>query len=270
MHSQSTFACVKIAVIFATCVTPFVSARGESLSNYPVAVAVRNGDCKAAARLLNPVAVQNDKDTAFLGGRMLSEGICLEANPVGAAHFYAHAAELGDQRSKLEFATAIGRGEGADQSYEHAGEICRGAGIDPQSKLSPYDLGYACTVLGVAGKVLRTTLPQGAFVAGTGDASVRFNASTGEWKVLETPRVARGPAPLGSHMGKPLIDAEDEVSAAWKAALAKVPPPDHARLENVDVVLTLDLDMYLERGLDIAKSENAHFQPVFGATFVPR
>jgi len=168
MLSHSISNAAKIAGTLALCAALSLPAQAESLANHPVAVAVRNGDCKAAARLLNPVANENDKSTAFLGGRMLSEGICLEANPVGAAHFYAHAAELGDERSKLEYATALGLGEGADQSYEHAGEVCRSAGIDTQNKLSAYDLGYACTVLGVAGKILRTTLPPGAFMAGTG------------------------------------------------------------------------------------------------------
>jgi len=270
MHSISISAVLKIAGMFALFAAFSLPVQAESLSNHPVAVAIRNGDCKAAARLLNPVANENDKNTAFLGGRMLSEGICLESNPIGAAHFYAHAAELGDERSKLEYATALGLGEGADQSYEHAGEVCRSAGIDTQNKLSAYDLGYACTVLGVAGKILRTTLPPGAFVPGTGDATVRFNVSSGQMKVLGTPRVARGPAPLGSHLGKLVIDADDVIGSAWDTALTKAPKPDHARLDNVDMVLNIDVDMILERGLDLAKSESVHFTPVFGGTIVPR
>ena len=106
--------------VLGLCAVTALPAFADPLSNHPLALAIRNGNCVAAVKFLNPDATLNDKDTAFMGGRMLSEGICVEQNPIGAAHFFAHAADLGDRESKLELSTSVGQGEGSEQSYERA------------------------------------------------------------------------------------------------------------------------------------------------------
>jgi hypothetical protein len=248
-----------IAALGATLLQP---AGAESVAAHPAALAIRHHDCEAAVALLNPNATLNDQQTAFIGGRMLSEGICVELNPVGTAHFYAHAADLGDKASILEFASTVGRGEGSPQSYEHAGEVCQGAGLDAPKNLSRYTLGYTCTVVGTAGKMLRTALPVGAFVPGSGAATVVFDAATGDMEIVDTPGVGRGERATGSHIAPPLINARREIEKAWKNALSKVPPPDRSRLEDVKLTLNLDVDMTLERGLDVVNNDDAHrFKP---------
>ena len=107
---------------------------------------------------------------------MLDEGICVKTNPVAAAHFYERAAGLGDKAAALDYArpksvwalAALG-------IYERAGDLCHDAGLNPEGKLSRYSLGYVCTVRAVAGKLLRTSLPRGAFLGDPPNRAGRFH-----------------------------------------------------------------------------------------------
>ena len=218
------------------------------LASQPLAVAVRRGDCAAAVKLVNPVVASNDDQTAFMAGRMLDEGICVRKDPVTAALFFAGAANLGDQAASLDYATKLGLGVGAEQSYAHAGDICRKAGLDPQTRLSDYSLGYACTLRGVTGELLRETLPAGAFASNSSAARLEFNPANAELHIRAIPTVVLRAAVTGSNLGRPAVDAQQEIEKAWRHALAAVPKPDSAQLDSQAVELTLDLDMTLEGG----------------------
>lgn len=220
----------------------------------PLVVAVRHGDCVAAVKLVNSGASSNDDQTVFVAGRMLDEGLCVKKDPVAATQYFAHAADLGNRSARLDYAAKVGLGEGTGQSYEVAGDTCRTAGLDPQAKLSHYSLGYACTVLGVAGRLLRETLPQGAFLPGTGTALVEFNpVSAQEISIRATPKVGRSDRSTASYVTHPLVDAQKEIKKAWRDALAAVPKPDAARLDSEIVELAIDVDMTLEASREAAQ-----------------
>ena len=216
------------------------------LPSNSIVVAVRRADCAAAVRLINPDVKSNDVETAFLAGRLLDEGVCVHEDPVAAAHYFAHAAELGHRDAVLDFAAKVGLGEGTDQDYQRAGELCRAAGIDPHSRFSSYSLGYACTLRGVAGKLLRKTLPTGAFKPMAGaTVGVEFTPSSGQMRVLRTPHVGTADAQTGSFVARPLINAPQEIDKAWRSALAAAPKPEAARLDNQPLELSLDVDATL-------------------------
>jgi len=220
-----------------------------SLLSNPVVAAVRHGDCGAAVEHLNLAALSNnDQVSLFVGGRMLDEGICLKEDSVTAAQYFARAADMGDRDAALDHAAKVGLGEGTEQSYERAGDLCRIAGIDREGRLSVYALGYACTVRGVAGKLLRETLPQGAFRPNSGSALVAFNPGSQAMLVRSTPVVGRAEAATGSNMRLPLVDARQVIEKAWTDALSQVPKPDPEKLGNQVIELSLDVDMTLEVG----------------------
>jgi hypothetical protein len=244
-------------------------ASATPLASHPLVVAVRHGDCVAAVKLVNPVVASNDVQTAFLAGRMLDEGICVHKDPVAAALFFANAASLGDQDAALDYATKLGLGVGAEQSYEHAGDTCRSAGIDAQARMSAYSLGYACTVRGVAGELLRETLPVGAFTASSGVARVEFSPASAEMHIRATPTVALRTAVTGSNLSRPAVDAQQEIEKAWRHALAAVPKPDSARLDNQAVELTLDVDMTLEGGREAKMRSDSAAGQVFQGDIHP-
>ncbi|MGB6308307.1 MAG: hypothetical protein WBF89_10965 [Steroidobacteraceae bacterium] len=226
---------------------------------------LRHGDCRAAVKSVNPIVTQNDAQTAFIAGRMLDEGLCVREDAVAAAHYFARAAELGDRDAVLDFAAKVGLGQGTDQDYQRAGDLCRAAGVDSQGRFSSYSLGYACTLSGVAGKLLRKTLPAGAFkpVAGA-TALVEFTPRSGQMRVLQSPHVASDEARTGSWVSHPMIDAQQEIGKAWHGALASVPVPDAARLDDQPVGLPLDLDLTLELQRRTDRSDDLQqFQPLF-------
>jgi hypothetical protein len=228
---------------------PAALAKGGSLPDHPVAVAIKKGDCDAAIDLVKKGMAENDAQAAFLGGRMLEEGICVVENRPAAARFFEIAAGEGDQAASLELAAEVGMGEGSDQNYEKAGELCRSAGIDPQAHLSSYALGYACTVRGVAGRILRQTLPPRAFRPNSGDMVVQFEPASSQMRIQSTPKAARNlDATTGSNLGAHRVDAEAEVKRAWKQAMALVPKPDSPRLGSQPIELALDFEMVLEAG----------------------
>ena len=241
------------AVALGACMVTATFAAG--LSSHPVATAVKRGDCDAAIGLVKTGVASNDPQAAFLGGRMLDEGVCVVQNHEAAARFFELAASLGNKDASLEYAAKVGLGEGAEQSYERAGELCRAAGLDPQAHLSGYSLGYACTLRSVAGRLLRVSLPAGAFRPGTGTAVVEFRPSGSTIRVLSAPRVERESEPsIGSHMGRHQVDAQRAIEVAWRNALAAVPKPDAGHLEAQAVELSLDAEMTLENGAGADKS----------------
>jgi hypothetical protein len=227
------------------------------LAANPIVMEVRRGHCDDASKLINPNIDANDRQTAFITGRLLDEGVCVQPDPQAAAHFFAQAAKLGDRNGALDFAAKVGLGQGVEQDYERAGDLCRAAGVDPQHRLTSYSLGYACTVSGVAGKLLRTTLPTGSFkpVAGA-VALVDFTPATGKLHIRATPHVASGEAATGTLLSHPLINADKEIGRAWRDALAAAPRPDPSRLEGSPVELPLDVDMTYELEQKVAPSQD--------------
>jgi hypothetical protein len=249
-------------------------AWAAALSAHPIVIAVRHGDCIAAVKLLNPVVTSNDDQSAFLAGRMLDEGICLKKDTAAATDFYARAADLGDKSAALDYASKVGLGEGTEQSYERAGELCRATGLDPQAHLSSYALGYACTLDGVAAGLLRQALPIGAFPGALAAVMLDFNVASAEMHIRAVPHVRLGDAPLGTNMRRPIVDAPVEIERAWREALAAVPKPDAARLDNQAVQLSLDVDTTLEDNKRAAPNQSqlsnvlvqGQFHPISGPT----
>jgi TPR repeat protein len=255
------FTRVLAAIALGTDLTAFASA--APLSAHPVAAAVNRGDCDAAIDLVKRGVASNDDQATYLGGRMLDEGVCVVQDHAAAARFFQRAADRGDRDASLEYAVKVGLGEGFEQSYERAGEICRSAGFDPQGRLSRYSLGYACTVRGVAGDLLRKTLPAGAFRPGTGALLVEFSPSSAQMRIRATPEVAReSDAAIGSNLGRHRVNAKRAIESAWRDALGAVPKPDAARLDDQAVELSLDVDATLEApGAVAARSDPDHIAP---------
>jgi hypothetical protein len=255
MEPSSRWCRVKhlIPSVFGACTA--TAAFAAALSSHPVATAIKRGDCDAAIELVKSGVAANDPQAAFLGGRMLDEGVCVVQNPEAAARFFELAASLGNKDASLEYAAKVGLGQGVEQSYERAGELCRAAGMDPQARLSGYSLGYACTLRSVAGRLLRVSLPAKAFRPGTGTAVVEFRPSDSTMHVLSTPQVERETDPaLGSLMGAHRVNAQRAVEVAWRNALAAVPKPDAVHLEARAVELSLDAEATLENGLAADKT----------------
>jgi hypothetical protein len=229
------------------------SAANAGLASDAIVIAVRHGDCSKAVRELNSEVNANQNQTAlFVGGRMLDEGICMQKDPLTAAKFFERSAELGDVNAALDYSAKIGLGEGTQQDYQRAGDACHKAGIDPKAQTSFYSLGYACTVRAVAGRLLRETLPKGAFHTPTAPAIVEFRPSTSEILVRSAPDAERAAAATGSWTRVPVVNARQVIEKAWRDALAAVPKPDAASLGTEVVSLPIDLDMTLELGRNAA------------------
>jgi hypothetical protein len=238
--------------------TTTASAIGQA--SHPIVVAIMRGDCAAAVKLLNPVVASNDGQTSFLAGRMLDEGICVQRNPVAAAHFFERAAGLGDKNAALDYAAKVGLGVGSEQSYERAGDLCREAGLDPEARLSRYSLGYVCTLRAVAGRLLRTTLPRGAFIGAPPTVLLDFTPGSAQLHIRTMPHVKQMDAPTGSNLRVPLVNAQQEIEGAWRSAVAGVPKPDAAQLDNQVFQVSLDVDTTLEGGREGTR-ENTNAQP---------
>lgn len=252
---HSGWAAGMVAIVLGAWIT--TSASAASLSSHPVAGAVKRGDCDAAIDLVKNGIASNDPQAALLGGRMLDEGVCVVQNPEAAAKFFETAAKLGDKEAALEYAAKVGLGQGVEQSYEHAGELCRAAGFDLQARLSGYSLGYACTLRSVAGRLLRVTLPAGAFRPGTATPVIEFKPSDSTIRILSMPPVEReSDAQTGSLLGKHRVDSRRVIEGAWRKALAAVPKPDAGRLQDQSVELSLDAEMALENGAPQERSQS--------------
>jgi hypothetical protein len=229
------------------------SAAGAALASDPIVMAVRHGDCSKAVQELNSEVSANQSQTAlFVGGRMLDEGICVDKDPLAAATFFERSSELGDANATLDYAAKIGLGQGTQQDYQRAGDACHKAGMDPTGQISFYSLGYACTVRAVASRMLRESLPKGAFHIPTAAAIVEFRPSTSEILIRSAPEAERGAAVTGSLMRPPVVNARQVIEKAWRDALAAVPKPDLASLGAGVVSLPIDLDMTLEAGRNAA------------------
>jgi hypothetical protein len=208
--------------------------------------ALRKGDCDTALTLANQLKASADPRATFFVGRMAAEGVCAQADASTATQYFSRAMSLGSADAVFDYGVQVGLGAGVEQSYERAGELCRRSGTDPDGHVTGYSLGYACTVTGVASRLLRESLPPGGFLPNSGSAVVQFDPGSGQMKVLSTPHV-RTSAPLtGSFVGKPAFDAKGVIAKAWTRALAEVPKPDTARLDDRTLDFTLDLAMTIE------------------------
>src|SRR5580658_1173621 len=223
-----------------------IAAPADTLTNSsPIIGAVQRGDCNKALKAL--MADGNGSDTAyalFVAGRFLDEGICLRKDPSKAAAFFERSAALGDVDAQLDYAAKIGLGEGRPQDYVSAGFECHKAGVDPSGLLPFYSLGYSCTVRAVAGRLLRMSLPAGAFEPPIQAAQVEFNPLTSELHILSTPAAAKRSGWIDSHRRS--VDASQAIQKAWHEAVGEVPKPDTKNLTSDLVQLSLDMDGTLE------------------------
>ncbi len=210
----------------------------------PIITAIGHGDCAEAVKAGNAGVTSGDPQVMFLLGRMVDEGICTPQDRIAAASFFAQAVELGDTGAALAYATKIGLGEGVQQSYERAGELCRSGGLDPAGRMSRYSLGYACTLAGLTAELLRTTLPRGAFRSGA--LRVEFTPGTGAMQIRSTPIVGYEEATTGSNVRHPLVDGPRAISRAWNNAVAQAPKPDTGILDKLPIEMPLDVDTVLE------------------------
>ena len=259
MGGRFTQALVSIATVLCVSDSALATA-AQSAALQPVLNAIRHGDCGKAIKTVNDLINTQDAQVDFIAARMADEGVCANEDSPAATRFYKRSFELGNRDAGLEYGAKVGLGEGATQNYEQAGEICRTAALDAARQLSAYSLGYACTIRGVAGKILRENLPKGAIVRGGGAALVSFTVSNGALQIRSLPHVGTADPEVGSYIQHPLIDARDEINKAWQKAMTTVPKPDARRLESKAVDLPLDLEMSIEQGRD---SAHAMQSPLF-------
>jgi hypothetical protein len=257
MRTPLLVVCCCCAVLGTGGLLPGLIAWATALEADPLMAAVRRGDCVSALNLINPDVVMNDAPTAFLAGRMLVEQICVSKDPAAATAFFAQAARSSDSKALLDLATQAGLGEGREQSYFEAAELCRSSGVDPGSRLSLYSLGYACTLQGVVGRLLRTLIPKDAFRTGTEPLLIEFTPASASFRVRSLPEVRRAPASTGSLFGAPFVDGMRVIGSAWRSAEATVPKVDASRLDNESIDLTIDTDNTLEASAK-ALRPNAH------------
>lgn len=234
-------------------------AATQSTATQSIVKAIKRGDCDKAIKQMNDAVSSPDASAYFLAGRMLDEGVCVKQDSAGATAYFKRAFELGDRAAALDFGTKIGLGEGLEQSYEQAGEACRAGGLDLERKLSTYSLGYACTVRGVAGTLLRENLPAGSFSGGA--ALVQFIPQGAAMQIRSIPNIGRAEALTGTRVGRPLIDGAAAIERAWKAALAQVPKPDQTKLDGKAIDLPLDVDMTMESGKNARRGEQGALLP---------
>lgn len=234
-------------------------AATQSAATQSIVKAVKKGDCDEAIKQMNDAVTSSDAGALFLAGRMLDEGVCVKQDGAGATAYFKRALELGDRASALDFGTNIGLGRGVEQSYEQAGETCRAGGLDVERKLSAYSLGYACTVRGVAGTLLRENLPTGSFSGGA--PQVRFVPQAAAMQIRSIPNIGRAEAQTGTNVGRPLIDGAAAIEKAWKEALARVPKPDQTRLDGQAIDLPLDVETTIERGKNGGRGDRGALRP---------
>ena len=256
MKTPSVFCSVWVMIVgFAA--TVVAAAEVSSGNAREIVSAVRRNDCDSAVNLAREAANSRDNNVALVVGRMLEEGVCVQPDAVAATAFFERAADSGDHTAALEYAAQIGLGEGLEQSYERAGELCVRSGL-PAQGLSAYSLGYVCTLRTTASRLLRESLPRAAFAPNSGAAQLTFNPARAAMQVRATPHVARGEATTGTNIRRPVIDARQVIQRAWSQALSNVPKPDASRLDDRVVHVTLDLDMTIEgfgRDLNVPQAQ---------------
>lgn len=228
----------------------------------PAVSAVRSHDCRKAVKAItDAIGSSNPVSSIFFGGRMLDEGICVARDPVRAAGYFERASGLGDANAQLEYAAKIGLGEGAQQDYVLAGQKCHEAGMDPGGLVPLYSLGYSCTVSRVAGRLLRESLPRGAFLLPTEPAVVEFNPVSSTLTIVSAPTARRGEAPLGQFIGPILVDPNDAIKKAWRTALSTVPKPSAESLSPELIRMNLDVDATLESNRASSSTAQNHLTP---------
>ena len=225
--------------------------------------ALMHGDCNGAVKSVNDGAGTLDPIALFVAGRMADEGLCVEQDAPEAARFFERAALLGHIEARYEQAAAVGMGEGFEQSYEKAGEICRAAGADPERRLSNYSLGYSCTLRALVGRGLRLTLPNDALPRPTRPAVVEFQPNSRDVRIDSIPTVNKETeSATGSRIRKPIVDLRQMIDDAWRTAIKTAPPPDPSRLEDKRIELTVDLDTTFEAGVGMLKNADATDHPM--------
>lgn len=227
------------------------AAAGSPISQ-AIVRAIRKGDCDTAIRLANDNVPSGDARVDFVAGRMAEEGICVRRDSALASSYFARGSQLGSREAALEYGARIGLGQGTGQSYEHAGDVCHGAGLDPGDAATRYSLGYACTVSQLAAELVREQIPPGAFAARSPVARIEFTPASGTLTIRSLPAVTLADATTGSWLRHPVIDARVELERAWQSAVDSVPKPDPSRLDSRPIELALDLDTTLEAGLPLA------------------
>ena len=247
MKSRINIGWVLAAAMLPACA---LAAPEASRQSRDVVRAIARGDCDAALQLANEGMRSNDAQTIFTIGRMLAEGICIEPDAAGATVYFSHAAAQGLPAAEIDYGLQIGLGEGVEQSYERAGELCQKGGLELQGGgSSRYTLGYLCTVRGLVSRRLRETLPRGAILPGGRAARVSFNPASGTMQIRSSPRVASvADTTTGTFVQRPLIDVQSAIDKAWRDAISTVPKPDAALLKSEGTELSLDLDMSIEAG----------------------
>jgi TPR repeat protein len=245
-----------ILIIAAMALAAQATAQAAGEQAQGIVSAIRHGDCDKAIKATNDAMNSQDAQVDFVAARMIDEGVCVKQDTNASTDYYKRSLELGNRASALDYGAKIGLGQGAQQSYEQAGETCRAGGLDAAGTVSTYTLGYACTVRAVAGEMLRENLPKGAIPPG-GSALVTFTPSSGALAIRSLPHVALADAQLGSNIRHPMVDARDQIQKNWTRAIAEVPKPDAARLDSKAIDLTLDLDMSIEQGRDSQQSQGA-------------
>jgi hypothetical protein len=246
---MASFVSWRSSVALASIALGALSCAAATTASDPIVSAVRQGDCsKAVSELKAKIGSKIGPTALFVGGRMLDEGICVQQDREAATKFYAGGTELGDSNAALEYAAKVGLGEGEPQDYLRAGDICHTAGLDPHGRLSSYSLGYACTVRGVVGRMLRESLPKRAFQIPTSPAVVEFSPGNSQMHIVSMPRAERAEAHTGGLLGAPLVNAEQVIEKAWRDALLAVPQPEAGNLGSESVRMTIDVDMTLEAG----------------------
>jgi hypothetical protein len=223
-----------------------VAAHAATSTSNSIIAAVQRGECDKAVKQVNAAIDMPDAaPVLFLAGRLFDEGICLKKDSEKATGFFERSAALGDLNAQLDYAAKIGLGEGHPQDYAVAGQECHKAGVDPSGLLPFYSLGYACTVRAVAGRLLRTSLPYGAFHWPTRPAVVEFNPVTSELRIISAPIPLRDFGQTGSLISAK-FDAKQAIQKAWRDALAQVQKPEEKDLSRDLVQLTVDMDKTIE------------------------
>lgn len=245
-----------LAVMALPALASASTSPAASQASRDVVRAISHGDCDDALHLANVGLRANDAQTIFLIGRMLAEGVCIEPDPAAATSYFSHAAAQELPAAEIEYGLQVGLGEGVEQSYERAGELCQKGGLERQGGGSSlYSLGYVCTVRGLASRRLRQTLPTNSILPGR-PARVSFNPASGTMQLRATPRIATAAdTTTGTFVQRPLIDAQSAIDKAWRDAVSAVPKPNTALLENQGTELNLDLEMTIQGG------RNAHLLP---------
>jgi hypothetical protein len=257
--------CRSAVALASIALSAIASAATATLAADPIVLAVRHGMCSKAIDELNAETELKDGSTAlFVGARMLDEGICVKQDRELATRFYARSMEMGEPNAALEYAAKIGLGEGEPQDYLRAGDLCHTAGLDPRGSMSFYSLGYACTVRGVVGRMLRETLPKGAFRLPTSPAVVEFSPGSSQWRIVSMPKAERAEARTGANIGVPLVNTQEVIEKAWRGALAAVPKPEAANLGSGMVEMTIDMDLTLEAGRGDPRNTQSNGQLFIG------